>query len=409
MLKRWQEENIKSALNTRRVVILSGSRQCGKTTTSKVMADNNSIYRTLDDSTLLQAAKNDPQGFVKLSNGAGTMIIDEIQRVPELITAIKKAVDENTRYGQYLITGSVNIQTLPTVKESLAGRVRKIRFRPLVQGEILKKTPKFLHRIKTQDFVNNTNYDKENISEIIFRGGFPEPLSFKDHTERISWYKDYINTVIEFDLHDIANIKRQDSLKELVSIIASFSSKFIDKSKITAAMGIANQTLDSYLAVLENTYIIDKLSPWLKTDYERVNKQSKYFITDTGLMASVLNWKPGELLIDADKSGKIFETFVYNQLIAQVELENNEYELYHYRDREKREIDFIVQDTGNNIYGIEVKAGSSVTKDQFKHMRWFKENLVHGKSFTGIVLYTGEHVIPFGENMLAVPMNNLWD
>ena len=407
MYKRWQEKSIKSALNSRRVVILSGSRQCGKTTTSKVMSDKNSIYRTLDDSTLLQAAKNDPQGFVKLSKG--TMIIDEIQRVPELITAIKKAVDENTRYGQYLITGSVNIQTLPTVKESLAGRVRKIRLRPLVQGEILKKEPQFLNRISKQNFVNNTSYDKEKTSELIFKGGYPEPISFKDTNERVSWYKDYINTVIEFDLHDIANIKRQDSLKELVSIIASYSSKFIDKSKITSSMGIANQTLDSYLAVLENTYLVDKLSPWLKTDYERVNKQSKYFMTDTGLMASLLNWKQEDLLLDTDKSGKIFETFVYNQIITQIELNSNEYELYHYRDREKREIDFIIQDTNDNIYGIEVKSGSSVTKEQFKHIKWFKENLAKNKNFIGIVLYTGEQVVSFGENMLAVPINNLWD
>ena len=174
-------------------------------------------------------------------------------------------------------------------------------------------------------------------------------------------------------------------------------------------MGIANQTLDSYLGVLENTYLIDKLHPWLKTDYERVNKQSKYFITDTGLMAALLNWKAQDLLLDTDKSGKIFETFVYNQLIAVVELQNNQYELYHYRDREKREIDFIIQDNENNIYGIEVKSGSSVTKDQFKHLKWFKENLAKNKSFTGVVLYTGEHVVSFGENMLAIPMNNLWE
>lgn len=407
MYKRWQEKVLKLALNNRRVVILSGARQCGKTTTSKIMVDKNATYRTLDDSTLFQAAKNDPQGFVKLSKG--TMVIDEIQRVPELITAIKKAVDENTRYGQYLITGSVNIQTLPTVKESLAGRVKKIRLRPLTQGEILKKEPQILHRLQTQDFVNNNGYDKEKISEIIFKGGFPEPLNYKDKVERTAWYKDYLNTVIEFDLHDISNIKRQDSLKELVAIIASFSSKFIDKSKITSALSIANQTLDSYLGVLENTYLVDKLSPLLKTDYERVNKQSKYFIADTGLMASLLNWKEDDLILDADKSGKIFETFVYNQLVSQVELNNNEYELYHYRDREKREIDFIIQDTKGNIYGIEVKAGSSVTKDQFKHLKWFSQNLAKGKSFKGIVLYTGEHVIPFGENMFAVPMNNLWD
>lgn len=407
MFKRWQETNIKSALNTRRIVILSGSRQCGKTTTSKTMVNNQSVYRTLDDFTLLEAAKNDPQSFVKLQTG--TMIIDEVQRVPELITAIKKAVDENTRYGQYLLTGSVNIQTLPTVKESLAGRVKKIRLRPLTQGEIIRNKPKFLERLEKQDFIGNNRYDKEKISEIIFKGGFPEPLGYKNQSERISWYKDYINTIIEYDLKDIANIKRQESLKELAAIIASYSSKFIDKSKITSAMGVANQTLDSYLGVLENTYLVDKLSPWLKTDYERVNKQSKYFITDTGLMASLLNWKAEDLLLDADKSGKIFETFVYNQLIVQIELESNQYELYHYRDREKREIDFIIQDTNNNIYGIEVKAGSSVTKDHFKHLSWFRDNLAKGKTFVGIVLYTGEHVITFDENMLAIPMNNLWN
>lgn len=407
MYKRWQEKSIKSALETRRVVVLAGSRQCGKTTISKAIADESSVYRTLDDVTLLKAAKNDPQGFVKLKNG--TMIIDEVQRVPELITAIKKSVDENTRYGQYLITGSVNIQTLPTVKESLAGRVRKIRLRPFVQGEILRKEPKFLNRIKECEFVNNTDYDKEKLSDIIFKGGYPESLGFDKDSDRVNWYKDYINTIIEFDMKDIANIKRQDSLKELIGIIASYSSKFIDKSKITSAMGVANQTLDSYLGVLENTYLVDKLSPWLKSDYERVNKQSKYFMTDTGLMSSVLNWKKEDLLVDADKSGKIFETFVYNQLVTQIELENNDYELYHYRDREKREIDFIIQDTNNNIYAIEVKSGSSVSKEQFKHMRWFKNNLVKDKRFVGIVLYTGEHVVPFGEDMIAVPMNNLWD
>lgn len=407
MYKRWQENGIKSALNTRRVVILSGSRQCGKTTTSKAMTDRQSVYRTLDDYMLLQAAQNDPQGFIKLSKG--TMIIDEVQRVPELITAIKKAVDENTRYGQYLITGSVNIQTLPTVRESLAGRVKKIRLRPLTQGEILKKSPKFLQRLKKQNFINNNSYDKEKISEMIFKGGFPEPMQMKSAQMRKSWYKDYIETIIEYDLHNISNIRRQDSLKELIKIIASFSSKFIDKSKITASLGIANQTLDSYLGVLENTYLVDKLSPWLKTDCERVNKQSKYFMTDTGFMASLLNWEADDMLLNADKSGKIFKTFVYNELIAQIELKDDEYELYHYRDRERREIDFIIQDENNNIYGIEVKAGSSVTKDRFKHLTWFKNNLAKNKNFSGIVLYTGEQVVPFGNNLLAVPMNNLWD
>lgn len=406
MLQRWQEKSIKEALNSRRVVILSGARQCGKTTTSKTIVDKDCIFRTLDDTTLLQAAQSDPQNFIKHSKK--TMVIDEVQRVPELITAIKKVVDEDTRYGQYLLTGSVNLQTLPTVKESLAGRVKKIRLRPLTQGEIAKKEPSFLNRLSHRDFVDNTDYDKESLLKLMFKGGYPEPLFMESSKERTSWYKDYLNTIIEYDLKDIANIKRQDSLKDLMAIIASFSSKFIDKSKITSSMGVANQTLDSYLGVLENTYLVDKLMPYLKTDYERVNKQSKYFVSDTGLMCSVLNWKIDDLILDADKTGKLFETYIYNQIIAQVDLENLDYSLYHYRDREKREIDFIIHDS-NNIYGIEVKSGTLISRDHFKHLKWFKNNLVKDKHFVGIVLYSGENVASFGEDLYAVPINNLWE
>ena len=406
MFVRWLEESLKRSLNMRRVVILVGARQCGKTTTSKTIADQNYIYRTLDDQSLFSSAKNDPQAFVK-STGK-TMIIDEVQKVPELITAIKKRVDEDTRYGQYLITGSVNIQTLPTVKESLAGRVRKIRLRALTQGEILGKKPCFLQRIKEANYIDNPDYDQETLSQLILKGGYPEAVGIGNDEERSFWYQDYLNTILEADLKNISNIRRHDTLKELVTIVAAYSSKYMDKSKITSSLGISIQTLNSYIAVLENIYIVDKLSPWLKTDYERVNKSHKYFITDTGLMGAVLQWKYKDLFDSTDKLGKVFETFVYNQIITQVSLDNH-YELYHYRDREKKEIDFILQDQEDNIYGIEVKAGSSVNKEHFKHMQWFSDNLVKDKNFTGIVLYTGEHTIPFGKNLYAVPMNNLWD
>lgn len=407
MYNRWVENSLINALKTRRIVILSGSRQCGKTTLAKMLINNNCVYRTLDDIALFKAAQNDPHGFVKNSPNK-TMIIDEIQRVPELLTAIKKAVDENTRYAQYLITGSVNIQTLPTVKESLAGRVKKRRLRPLTQGEILKKKPQFLYRLQNNEFTNNTKYDKETIMNLIFKGGFPEPLALKDKHDIKSWYKDYINTIIEYDLKDIANIKRQEILKKLIEVISSYSSKFIDKTKITSALGISSQTLNSYLCVLKNTYIIDQLYPWIKTDYERINKQSKYYITDTGLMNSVLNWNFDNVFLDADRSGKIFETFAYTQIAPQVELEDDTYSLYHYRDREQREIDFIIH-SEDKIYGIEIKAGSNMSSNYFKHLKWFKNNLTNGKDFIGIVLYTGESALSFGDGLYAVPMNNLWE
>jgi predicted AAA+ superfamily ATPase len=146
----------------------------------------------------------------------------------------------------------------------------------------------------------------------------------------------------------------------------------------------------------------------LKSDYERVNKQSKYFMTDTGLMSSILRWNYDNVFLDSDKSGKITETFVYNELIAQVELQDGEYGLYHYRDREKREIDFILE-SDDLIVGIEVKSGSTVNNEMFKYLRWFNKNMVKNKDFLGIILYTGENVVPFGKNLYAVPINNLWE
>lgn len=407
LFTRWQQETLLKALDTRRIIVLSGARQCGKTTLIKQLASEEIIYRSLDDNALFKIALEDPQGFVKHTKK--TMIIDEIQRVPELLTAIKKAVDENPRYGQYLITGSANIQTLPTVKESLAGRVRKIRLRPFTQGELLQKQPRFFERVLKADFVDNkSGYDKNEILKLAFKGGYPEPLSMSEK-ERKLWFHDYVNALIENDLKNIINIRRQDSMKGLLPIMAAFSAKLIDKSEITRNFSISKVTLSDYINALENLYLIEKISPYLKSDYERINKHSKTFMTDTGLMSAVLNWKFDEVSLNSDKSGKIMETFVFNEIAAQIDLFPENYNLYHYRDREKREIDFIVEYDDSTIIAIEVKAGSSLSNNSYKHLKWFKNNIAKNKKFIGIILYTGENAIPFGENFFAVPMNNLWD
>ena len=407
MYKRWQETKLERALQSRRVVILSGARQCGKTTTVRKLGNRDYVYRTLDDVTLLKACMDDPDGFIKINDKS--MIIGEVQKVTELILSIKKQVDKDTRYGQFLITGSVNIQASPTVRESLAGRVKYVRLRPLTQGEILGNSPTFLTRLINKNFIDNTGYDKRQCLRLIFDGGYPEVLSFDSRREKNSWYKDYVKTILEHDLKEISNITRFDNLKKIIEVIASYSSKFIDKTSLSTNCGVSTQAVDNYITVLENTYLIDKLHPWLKTDYERVNKRSKYFVTDTGLMSSLLKWKESEVLLNSDRSGKIFETYVYNQIISQIENSENYFELYHYRDREKREIDFLIQDEDDSIYGIEVKSGSNVSKESFKHLSWFKENLAKDKKFVGIVLYTGDYISSFGKDLYAVPINNLWE
>lgn len=403
---RWQKHAVEQAIKTRRIVLLVGARQCGKTTLAKQLVSNETAYLTLDDITLREAATSDPQGFVQ--HKLKTLIIDEIQRVPSLLPAIKKVVDEETRSGQYLLTGSANIQALPSAQESLAGRVSKVRLRPLSQGEITGTLPNFLTYVFAQSFDFQWKfYEKEAIVDMAFRGGFPEILTL-ERQDRKKWHKDYIDALLERDLRDVAAINKYDAMGELITILAAWSSKFMDLSSIASGLSIRRPTVEAYLNALEALYLVETVSPWTKTDYGRIGKQQKLFMTDSGLMSSLLAWKSDQIKFDSDRLGKLMETFIFNELAAQIDASNGEYELYHYRDREKREIDFLIEREDQSLLGIEVKSSLSVQKKDFSHLIWFQDNLAKDKDFVGIVLYSGNLPLSFGQNLWAIPISMLW-
>jgi hypothetical protein len=405
--KRWQTGNIKEALKLRRVVAVSGARQTGKTTLSQQVIAEAGDYRSLDDTFMLDYALSDPKGFVH--NNTGTMVIDEIQKAPKLIPEIKQVVDKDNRPGQYLLTGSANILTLPTIGDSLAGRVKYMRLRPLTVGEILGKKPAFLKRAFELDFPGKiSGYNKEDIFDLAFRGGYPEVVTVNKPQHRKDWHTDYLNTILLRDLKDVVNIRRQDDLQSLVGILASWSAKFMELSQITTTLSINKITLDSYINTLVSMFMFEKVSPWLKTDYERIGKRHKFYATDTGIMTSVLGWNPKDVIMNNDRSGKLIETFVFQELAAQIDLDSK-YKLFQYRDRLDREIDFIIEREDGAVLGIEVKAGHSVSKDDFKAQTWFEENILKNKKpYIGIVLYSGDRTVPFEKNMLAVPTAALW-
>ena len=403
---RWQKATIQQMMSERRVLLLSGPRQSGKTTLTRELESGQAEYRTLDDGTLREAAENDPQGFIK--RRTQTLIIDEVQRIPSLLPAIKMAVDKDTRSGQYLLTGSANIQSLPTVRESLAGRIAKIRLRPLAQGEISKNAPRFIESAFKQSFSRRqTHFDRDAILEIAFRGGFPEPMVLQDRGRR-RWHTDYIDAILERDLKEIARIHRKNAMRELVKVLAAWSGKFVDLSAIGSGLSIKRPTIESYITALKTLYLVERVYPWTKTDYARVGKQSKLFMVDSGLMATLLKWKMDQVRFDSDRSGKLVETFAFNEIMAQVDAGDGRYELFHYRDREKREIDFLIEREDNALLGIEIKAGSAIGKNDFKHMTWFHNNLAKNQTFIGVILYTGEFPASFGNNLWAVPFGLLW-
>lgn len=403
---RWQKGNIQEALRTRRVLLLSGARQCGKTTLARELVDDETEYRTLDDLTLRQAAENDPHGFVK--HNRRLLIIDEVQRVPDLLSAIKKVVDEDTRPGQYLLTGSANLQAMPGVQESLAGRITKLRLRPLSQGELQEAQPGFIDQAFSGSLDTPTvHYDKDALVEMACAGGFPEALLLQGRGRK-RWHTDYIDAILERDLRDITRIHRRDQMQKLVRVLAAWSSKFMNTVQIGSTLSLKSEALNSYINALEALYVIERLKPWTNTDYDRVGKQDKLFMGDSGLMSSLLGWNVDQVRFDTDRSGKLIETFAHNELAAQIDAADGLYQLLHYRDRQKREIDFLIEREDGAMVGVEIKSGSHISKDDFRHQNWFRDNLAGERPFVGVILYSGEHMVPFGQNMMAVPFGALW-
>lgn len=404
---RWQEKTLQEALQTRRILLINGPRQCGKTTLAKQITNANMIYQSLDDLALRQLAINDPHSFVK-QNGK-VVVIDEIQHVPALLSAIKLAVDNNNKPGQYILTGSANIHTLPNVQESLAGRITTIRLRPLSQGELLASNPTFLQRAFNPELLKlpSNQYGRSALLTMAFRGGYPEILNLQNRQRR-KWHKDYINALLTRDLKEITHITRQQAMRELVYTLAAWSGKYIDITALSSKLAIHRSTLEAYINALETLFLVERLHPWTHTDYERVGKQNKLYMTDSGLMCSLLGWQIEQAQGDADRSGKLIETFLFNELAAQVDTADGEYTLFHYRDREKREIDFLIEREDQALLGIEIKAGSIANKSDFKHLKWFKDHLAKERPFIGMVLHSGEHLGSMGDGFWAVPIAALW-
>lgn len=401
MIKRWQESGVLSTLKCRRAVNLAGARQCGKTTLAMSLPLSSSRHFTLDDAKIAEVARNDPSGFVNRAAGE-TLIIDEIQKIPELLNSIKINVDRSDERGQYLFTGSANLHFVKAVTDSLAGRVGRVRLRTLSLGEINGASPDFLAAAFERRFPSRVaGCDKRAAISLATRGGYPETVGM-DVRERRGWFAAYLNDLLMKDVRDITEIRKLDTLRDIAEWLLAHSSKFFETSELAAKTGVSKATVENYISTLKAMFLFDEVRPWSKSDYGRIGKRSKFFASDSALAANILGWTDESIYMDGDMSGKLIETWVYQNLASLADLDMD-YEISHYRDSLKREIDFIVERSDGAMLGIEVKSGSSFGAEDFKHLKWFAKNLAKGE-FTGIVLYAGEDTLRFGEGFYAVPL-----
>jgi predicted AAA+ superfamily ATPase len=403
LFPRFSVDQVKAALIDTPAVMVTGPRQCGKTTLVRGFTSHR--YITLDDDTVLEAARGDPSGFVR---GLDQAIVDEVQRAPDLLRAIKKTIDVDRRPGRFLLTGSANVLTLPQVSESLAGRMQVVNLLPLSRAEIREKKPTFLQKAMAGRVAKTTEYlIGDDLVNAVFTGGYPEMIQRRDRQRRRAWARGYVNAIVQRDVRDIAELEKMDQMPRLLKVLAHHSGQLTNFTQIGGQIGLDDKTTRKYIAVLEQLFLVRRLAPWFRNRLKRLVKTPKVHFLDSGLLAAILGTTEERIGKDRSVFGPLLETFVFAEVMKQVDWLAETCRLYHYRDKDQDEVDIIVEGEGGDVVGIEVKAAATVTAGDFKGLR--KLSAASGKDFKlGVVLYDAEQTVPFGERMFAVPISCLW-
>ena len=405
MYPRFVERRIRETLMDTRVVLLCGPRQSGKTTLARQIAGTDIPFFSLDDATVLEAASADPVGFVRNLDRA---IIDEIQRVPELVLAIKTAVDADPRPGRFLLTGSADLMTLPRVADSLAGRMGIIRLLPLAQAELRHAPATFLDEAFAGKLpALRDPIVGESLVETVLAGGYPEALIRSKWHRRRDWHLDYIEAIIKRDVRDISGIEQLSSMPKLLRVLAEHSGQIVNYSGFGAPLAMNHVTTRKYMGAFENLFIVHALPPWYTNTLKRITKSPKLHFLDAGLLAALRRITPKRLRGNRTPFGAVLETFVLGELLKHADWADDRYAFSHFRDKELNEVDIVIEDSLGRIVGIEVKASATVARKDFSGLSRLAAAV--GESFVlGLVLCDHDITVPFGERMAAVPISALW-
>jgi len=394
------------ALRDTPVVMVIGPRQCGKTTLVRDLIKGKRDFLTLDDDTVLASARSDPAGLLR---SMGKATIDEVQRAPELLRAIKRRVDEHRSAGRFLLTGSANLLTVPQVSESLAGRMEIVSLFPLAQAEIRNRKPAFLKFA----FAGKVTQPGEIVTggdlvHAVLTGGYPEMLKRKRPDRRRAWARDYIRAIVQRDVRDIAEIEKLDRMPRLLQVLAHHSAQLTNFTQIGGQIGFDDKTTAKYIGILEQLFLVRRVEPWFRNELSRLVKTPKLHFLDSGLLAALLGVTAERIAEDRAILGKVLETFVFSELLKLSSWMDTGCAIFHYRDKDQDEVDFVLEDDSGAVVGIEVKAGATVTAHDFKGLR--KLGAASGGHFRlGAVLYDGDRAVPFGDRMFAVPLSCLWE
>lgn len=392
-----------------RVVVVLGARQVGKSTLLEQVAAAEGSGRevlTLDDQAIRSAASVDPAGFIAALDTP--VAIDEIQRVPQLMTEIKLRVDRDTTPGQFAITGSANLLEMKQVKDSLAGRAEYLRLHPFSQGELLGQRESFIPGLVSGSFpsVTNAPVGRQAYAEIIAKGGYPEVQRRVSH-RRPRFFESYVEGVLERDLTSLADVADRAVLARLLQAIGATSAAELNIDRLSSSLGTPATTIRRHIELLEMLFLIRRLPAWSNSLLARSIKRPKVHVADTGLLAYLNGADERRIETDPDLGGMYHETFVAMELHRQISWLDDRPRLFYFRDRDGREVDTVIEHRDGTVSAVEVKAAATVYERDFRGLNHLKEKL--GKKFkAGALIYTGAKTVSFGDRLAAVPLPGLW-
>jgi uncharacterized protein len=406
MFERFVERRAEEALGDTPVVLIVGPRRAGKTTLVRKMATAGRTYITLDDQTVLEAARSDPAGFIR---GLDKAIIDEVQRAPDLLLAIKKTVDEDYRPGRFLLTGSANVLTLPRVADSLAGRMETIQMLPLARAEILSRAPRFLERLFEGKLRSRRDaIVGDALVRLVLLGGFPEAIGRASERRRQDWARAYLTSILTRDLRDIADVEKLTELPKFVRLLAEHSGQLVNHSQLGAGIGVSHKTGQRYVGLLEQVFLIATLRPWFANALKRIVKAPKLHFLDSGLLATVRGLGFDRVKADRGTFGALLESFVFSEVSKLMTASDLRLTAHHFRDRDGREVDIVLERDDGCVVGIEVKASATVKAGDFSGLKVLAEACGDRFAF-GVVLYDSTDLVPFGDKLAAAPLSCLWN
>jgi uncharacterized protein len=413
-LGRRATQLVGDALRVSRVVLLHGPRQSGKSTVGQLLAAAHAMdYVTFDDAAQLSAAQADPVTF--LSNFARPLIIDEVQRAGSaFVIAIKAVVDRTRKPGRYLVMGSTNFLTVPNLAESLTGRIRIVRLWPFSYGERLSGSDSFVDRAfggaKKLMAHAGALVERDVYVRRACEGGFPGAIDL-DERDRMHWFHDYIDTVVQREIAEAADIRQVSGLRRLAQYFAANSGGELVVSKIASDLGLDRSTVESYLGWLETAFIVHRVSAWSRNLTAKVVRRPKIFVSDSGLAAAMMGKGFAALrALTEVKIGAVVETMVVCELSKQLTWSDTTAELGHLRDSDGREVDAILESRDGRVVGIEVKSTSTPKLEHFRWLADLRDRLdrAGGIFVVGVLFYTGKARLSFGDRLVALPLGDLW-